>query len=226
MPTILYEDDAILLVQKPVGLTSQTDAAGGDSLPARLEAMGKPVKPVHRLDKLTGGVMAYARTADAAAVLSKQIQEHTVFVKDYLAIISGRPQTDTGTLEDWLYHDVRRNKSYAVARKRGGVRHAKLTYTVLQSRETPQGVQSLVLVRLYTGRTHQIRVQFASRQMPLIGDARYGGCRGVPLALWSYRLSLRHPVTGKPLETTCSPDTTQPPWQEWDVSAAEISSIL
>lgn len=224
MPTILYEDDAILIVQKPVGLTSQTDAAGGDSLPARLEAMGKPVKPVHRLDKLTGGVMVYARTASAAANLSKQVQDHTVFVKEYLAIVNGCPRPDTGTLEDWLYHDVRRNKSYVVTRKRGGVRHAKLTYTVLQSRETPQGVQSLVLVRLYTGRTHQIRVQFASRQMPLIGDARYGGCRGVPLALWSYRLSLQHPITNETLQIECLPDTEQLPWEGWALSDARLSS--
>lgn len=223
MPTILYEDDAILMVQKSVGLTSQTDAAGGDSLPARLETMGKPVKLVHRLDKATGGVMVYARTASAAANLSKQVQDHTVFVKEYLAIVSGRPQTDTGTFEDWLYHDVRRNKSYVVTRKRKGVRDAKLTYTVLQSRETEQGIQSLMLVRLHTGRTHQIRVQFASRKMPLVGDSRYGGCRGVPLALWSCRLSLRHPITNETLQIECLPDMAQPPWEGWDLSAARLS---
>lgn len=208
MPTVLYKDDQLLLVEKPVGLTSQETA--GDSLPHRLAEQGLPVLPVHRLDTPTGGVMVYARTKPAAAGLSALVSQHDRFIKEYLAVVQGIPAPE-GELTDLLYHDVKRNKSFPVKRERKGVRLARLSYAVLQTADTPQGVFSLVRVRLHTGRTHQIRVQFASRQMPLYGDSRYGGAKGEALGLWSHRLTFPHPVTG---QTVCGeslpPDTA--PW--------------
>ena len=211
-PRLLFADDALLIAEKPVGLPSQTDAGGGDSLPARLAAAGLPVFPVHRLDCGTGGVIVYARTKRAAAALSAMVGQHETFVKDYLAVVCGRPEPPFGTLTDWLYHDVRRNKSYVVSRERRGVRSASLDYRVLRTVSTPAGERTLLTVRLHTGRTHQIRVQFASRGWPLAGDRRYGGDGGSNPALWSCRLSFPHPFGGEPLCAESLPDLSGEPW--------------
>lgn len=208
--TVLYQDDHLLLVSKPVGLSSQEVDGNGDSLPRRLAAAGLPVLPVHRLDTPTGGVMVYARTKQAAAGLSTLVGQHDRFVKEYLAVVQGIPAAK-GELTDLLYHDVKRNKSFSVKRERKGVRLARLSYQLLETVEKPDGNYSLVHVRLHTGRTHQIRVQFASRQMPLYGDTRYGGRKGECLGLWSRRLSFPHPITGQPVTGECPlPDTA--PW--------------
>lgn len=212
-PAILYQDTHLLLVEKPAGVLAQADAAGGDSLPRRLEEQGLPVLPVHRLDRATGGVMVYARTRPAAAALSQLVGQHEVFCKEYLAVIVGCPQAMEGTMEDLLYHDVKRNKSFVVKRPRSGVRKASLSYRVLQTADTPEGIFSLVRVRLHTGRTHQIRVQFASRGLPLAGDSRYGGIRSCPLALWSCRLTFPHPITDARVTGDSSPDLTAHPWK-------------
>lgn len=216
MPRILYEDDRLVVVEKPPGLLAQIDSNGGDSVPKRLEPQGLTVKPVHRLDRATGGVMVYALTDESAAALSATVQDHAKFVKEYLAVISGCPTRTHGEMEDLLYHDVRRNKSYVVGRKRGGVRHAKLAYEILATADTDTGTLSLVRVRLYTGRTHQIRVQFASRRLPLVGDSRYGGLRSCPLALWSHRLTFPHPVSGIPIDNRSLPDVNAFPWSLFD----------
>ena len=210
MPQILYKDEDILLVEKPAGLLSQEDAAGGNSLPKQLAEAGLPVKPVHRLDRPTGGVMVYARSDRAAAALSNLVGQHDRFQKEYLAVVSGIPQPSEGEMTDLLYHDVRKNKSFTVKKERKGVRLAKLTYSVLQTAETADGIYSLVRVRLHTGRTHQIRVQFASRQMPLYGDTRYGGVKGNALGLWSHRLTLPHPITGEKISGKSFPPDTLP----------------
>ena len=210
MPKILYEDTHLLLVEKPVGIPSQE--ADGDCVPHRLAEQGYAVKVVHRLDKPTGGVMVYARTDKAAAKLSALVGQHELFQKEYLAVVQGCPDPISGVLTDLLYHDVRRNKSYVVDRARKGVREAKLSYSVLETVHTEEGTFSLVCVRLHTGRTHQIRVQFASRKMPLYGDSRYGGVKGASLGLWSHRLTFPHPVTGKPLTAESHPDRETAPW--------------
>ncbi|MBE6806556.1 MAG: RluA family pseudouridine synthase [Ruminococcaceae bacterium] len=211
MPTILYEDRHLLLVEKPIGLSSQL-VEGGNSLPHQLEQAGYPVKPVHRLDKPTGGVMVYARTDQAAAKLSTLVGQHDRFQKEYLAVVQGCPGKANDTLTDLLYHDVRRNKSFVVNRPRKGVREAVLDYTVLETCATNEGTFSLIQVRLHTGRTHQIRVQFASRKMPLYGDSRYGGIKSQRLGLWSHRLTLPHPLTGKALFAESQPDWSITPW--------------
>ena len=212
MPRILYKDDHLIVVEKPCGVLAQTDASGGDSVPKRLEAQGLAVKPVHRLDRATGGVMVYAFTDKCAAALSALVQDHEQFTKEYLAVISGCPAEPVGEMEDLLYHDVRKNKSYVVDRKRGGVKRAKLAYTVVATATHDGNAYSLVRVRLYTGRTHQIRVQFASRRMPLAGDSRYGGIRACPLALWSHRLSFPHPFGNETIAISTLPDVHAFPW--------------
>lgn len=210
MPTILYEDTHLLLIEKPMGVPSQD--ADGDCIPKRLADQGYPVKVVHRLDKPTGGVMAYARTDKAAAKMSAIVGQHYLFRKEYLAVVQGVPAESEGTYTDLLYHDVKRNKSYVVERTRKGVREAQLDYSVLETVTTDEGIFSLVRVRLHTGRTHQIRVQFASRKMPLYGDSRYGGVKGAYLGLWSHRLTLPHPITEDSLTAESRPDWSVAPW--------------
>lgn len=176
--------DTVLCV-KPVGVSAQGD--GADCLPKLLASqLGCEVFPVHRLDQAVGGVMVFAKTPSTAARLSKAVQEGTM-QKEYLAVLEKRPEADSGTLEDLLYHDRFKNKTYVVNRERKGVKKAKLSYRVLAEIDG----RCLVHVRLYTGRTHQIRVQFASRGCPLVGDGKYGG-RGKTNApaLWSYALTI------------------------------------
>ncbi len=159
---ILYSDKNIAVCVKPVGLDSETQ------FPAALtEVLGGTVFPIHRLDKNVGGVMVYARTKQAAALLSKAVQEGAM-AKEYVAMVHGTPP-ESGDWEDLLWKDSKKNKVFVVKRPRGGVKKARLEFKRLQSGET-----SLVHVRLHTGRSHQIRVQFSSRGFPLVGDHKYG----------------------------------------------------
>lgn len=155
---ILYSDTHYTVLIKPVGLDSEHD------VPA---ALGGEVYPVHRLDKNVGGVMVYARTKAAAAALSKAVQDGTM-VKEYAALVHGTPP-ESGDWTDLLFKDSRKNKVFVVKRERNGVKKARLEFIRLTSGET-----SLVHIRLHTGRSHQIRVQFSSRGFPLVGDHKYG----------------------------------------------------
>lgn len=209
MLQILYQDSQLVVCVKPSDVLSQDGGAG--SMPALLkQELGvEEVYPIHRLDKSVGGVMVYALTAKAAAALSRAVQERTL-EKRYLAVLRGVPAQKQGELEDLLFHDKMKNKTYVVSRLRKGVKDAKLSYTVLQEEES----SALVLVRLFTGRTHQIRVQFASRKLPLVGDVRYGGKTSGALGLWSYGLSFPHPQTGKRL-TFCHRPPQDAPWDRF-----------
>lgn len=194
MIDILYKDQSIVVCVKSPGELSQAGKPGERSLLTELEGQfGVPVYPVHRLDRETGGVMVYARTKEAAARLSNAVARREL-EKEYVCIVRGAPQESEGEYRDLLLHDQQRNKTFVVDRMRGGVKEAILNYRVLQQREDT----SLVRVKLQTGRTHQIRVQFSSRKMPLVGDGKYGGGRG-ELALWSCRLAFDHPDTGERL---------------------------
>ncbi len=189
---ILYQDQYLVVCVKLSGVLSQSDDKGRENMPQLLETqLGCSVFPVHRLDLEVSGVMVYAKTAEAAAKLSAMASSHEGFRKEYLAVIQGNPDEKEGILEDLLFHDKQKNKTYVVKKLRSGVKKAKLSYCVLSEKDG----ESLVAIRLYTGRTHQIRVQFASRKMPLIGDRRYGGRTGDGIALCSCRLSFVHPIT-------------------------------
>lgn len=196
---ILFEDKHLVVCVKPSGVLSQGDDKGRTNMPSLLsELLGCEIFPVHRLDLEVSGVMVYAKTKEAAARLSALVPLHEEFRKEYLAVVEGIPAEREATLEDLLFHDVKRNKSFVVERKRGGVKSAKLSYRVLDTRETEEGLRSLIRIRLHTGRTHQIRVQFASRGLPLVGDRRYGAKKTEhPIALCSCLLSFRHPMTGE-----------------------------
>ena len=159
---ILYSDKHLAVCVKPVGLDSETE------VPAVLkEALGDEVFPIHRLDKNVGGVMVYARTRFAAAALSKAVQEGTM-VKEYVAMVHGAPP-ESGDWTDLLFKDSSKNKVFVVKKERRGVKKARLEFTRVTA-----GEESLVRIRLHTGRSHQIRVQFSSRGFPLVGDHKYG----------------------------------------------------
>ena len=176
---ILYSDRDIAVCVKPVGLDSES------GVPAMLkETLGGEIFPIHRLDLNVGGVMVYARTKAAAAALSRAVQEGKL-VKEYVALASGEVP-EFGDWEDLLWKDSRKNKVFVVSRMRGGVKKARLEFRRMQT----DGSSSLVRIRLHTGRSHQIRVQFASRGFPLLGDHKYGARdeRTAP-ALFSCRIA-------------------------------------
>lgn len=159
---ILFYDNDIAVCIKPVGLDSEAE------VPAEIRAtLGGEVFPIHRLDKNVGGVMVYARNKKAAATLSKLVQDGQM-IKEYVACVHGTPP-DEATWEDLLWKDSSKNKVFVVKRQRNGVKKAKLEYRTLCP-----GENSLVRIRLHTGRSHQIRVQFSSRGFPLVGDHKYG----------------------------------------------------
>ena len=159
---ILFSDANIAVCVKPVGLDSEAEVPAG-----LIAQLGGEIFPIHRLDKNVGGVMVYARKKQTAATLSKAVQEGTM-VKEYVAMVHGTPP-ETGDWEDLLWKDSKKNKVFVVKRQRGGVKKARLEFKRLSEGET-----SLMHVRLHTGRSHQIRVQFSSRGFPLVGDHKYG----------------------------------------------------
>ena len=181
---ILYSDKEIAVCVKPVGLDSEHE------VPSLLaEELGGEIFPIHRLDKNVGGVMVYARTKAAAAALSKAVQEGTM-VKEYVAMVHGCPP-ESGDWEDLLWKDSKKNKVFVVKRQRGGVKKARLEFVRLSA-----GTQSLVRIRLHTGRSHQIRVQFSSRGYPLVGDHKYGS-RDAQTAPMLYSCCVTFPYKGE-----------------------------
>lgn len=191
---IIFEDSDIVVAVKPPELISQKDEKGrANAVDVLSEMTAGQIFPVHRLDKGVGGVMVFAKNPVAAAELSRQVSTR-VMDKIYLALVHGEPENDKGFFEDLLFFDRRKNKSFVVKRERNGVKKAQLEYECLEKREN----SSLVRVRLITGRTHQIRVQFASRGNPLYGDRRYGAKDDEKnIALFSKEISFIHPVTGE-----------------------------
>ena len=208
---ILYQNANILVCIKPARVLS-TDEPGG--LPGLVrEALGDPkadVRTVHRLDRVVSGVMVLARNADAASELSRQIREDQ-FRKEYLAVVHGRPENPEGTLHDLLARDKARRMTFVAEAPGKGVQEAALSYRVL---EYANGM-SLVRVRLHTGRTHQIRVQFSSRGMPLVGERKYAAWNDpCELALWSAKIGFYHPGTGEWVEFSKEPPAVFP-WTEF-----------
>ncbi len=193
---ILFEDEKILVAVKPQGVLSQSDEKGNESIVERLTAQtGQVIYPIHRLDRTTLGVMVFAKAPDAAKELSRQIVDHEM-QKTYVAVVHGTVTPASGEMTDLLYFDRRKNKSFPVARERAGVKKAVLHYRTKQS----AAEKTVAEILLQTGRTHQIRVQFASRGFPLLGDRRYGARDDYKeIALCARELSFFHPKTHEPM---------------------------
>ncbi len=204
---LLYEDRDIVVCIKPVGLLSEK---GGMPDILANQCSAKEVYVVHRLDRAVGGLMVYAKNPAAAAKLSAAMSAGA-FKKEYFALVHGRPDEEKGTMRDLLFKDSAKNKSYVVKRMRKGVKEAELEYTLLESKNG----MSLVRIRLHTGRSHQIRVQFSSRGMPLVGDVKYGSVnKDCSIALWSAALSFPHPKSGEQMSFSASPPDAFP-WNKF-----------
>ena len=210
---ILYEDTALVVLDKPAGLSSE------DGVPAALRKLwGRPdayVGVIHRLDTGVSGLMVYAKTPQAAAALSRQVtQSQQVYAEqDGRALIAGGPDEKLpaeGVLRDYLFKDSRKGRVFPVSRPRKGVKEAVLEYRI--SASAPDGSASLADITLHTGRTHQIRVQFASRRHPLWGDGKYGNRIKGDIALQSARLRFIHPDTGKEMDFRLPVPGTWPAW--------------
>ena len=209
MVDIIFEDSSIIVCLKPAGLQSQ---GGTNDLVAMLDGYFAEKEPsakafaVHRLDKETAGVLVFAKNSPSAAKLSAQITNGEM-KKHYFAVVQGKPDENSGVLKDLLFHDRQKNKTFTVKKSRKGVKEASLEYKTVGHSEG----FSLLDILLHTGRTHQIRVQFASRKMPLFGDRKYGGSNG-KLALFAYKLEFRHPITNENLCFEAKPDSNESPW--------------
>ena len=218
--SILYQDKDLILVQKPAGVPSQPDPSGQIDLLSQLKNEYPTVSLVHRLDTPTGGVMAFGLTPNATAKLCALVQDHDRFCKEYLAVISSPLPEAEGRFTDFLFHDKQKNKAFVTDGRRKGSKEAVLDYRVLSA--LPDG-HTLVRIRLHTGRTHQIRVQFASRGFPLVGDGKYGSREKASfIGLWAYRLVFRHPTTGKEISACAHPDVSMLPWS---LFAEQLSSV-
>jgi len=215
MVEIIYEDHEIVVCVKPVGVLSQESSACEESMITILKENRKYIAPIHRLDRAVSGIMVYAKTPSAAASLSRQVQENTM-VKEYLAAVHGVPGEQEGVLEDILFKDSSKNKSYVVKTMRKGAKRASLEYRAVKTVPFAEGQATLVEICLHTGRTHQIRVQFASRKMPLLGDGKYGGRDHIKqIGLFSRRLTFLHPKTGEKMVFDAFPDKTTSPWDQF-----------
>ena len=186
---ILFEDKHIVVCTKPVGMDSEHDVP---------QALGGEIYPIHRLDKNVGGVMVYARTKSAAAQLSRLIQENKM-VKEYVALVHGAVP-EQGDWEDLLFKDSRKNKVFVVKRQRAGVKAARLEFVRLKETDP-----ALVRIRLHTGRSHQIRVQFSSRGFPLVGDHKYGA-KDTETAPHLYSCCITFPYHGEQKQFSHFPD--------------------
>ena len=217
MIKVIFEDNHLLVVDKPVNILSQGDDTNDKDMVNLLkqyvkEKYNKPgnvyIGLVHRLDRPVGGIMVFAKTSKAASRLSDQVRTKT-FKKTYRAVIHGDMNKKEDTLKDYLYKNKKTNMVSVVNKDHKEAKNAELSYKTLDRRDG----FSLVEIDLKTGRPHQIRVQFASRKHPLFGDQRYGqnvNKVGQQKALWSYKLEIIHPTTKEKMEFTCEPPKEYP----------------
>jgi 23S rRNA pseudouridine1911/1915/1917 synthase len=212
---VLYEDSHCLVVEKPFNLSVQADSSndkdllslGKDYIKEKYEKPGNVfLGLVHRLDRPAGGVVILARRSKAAARLSKQFRLRTV-KKIYRVMVEGRLRSDSGKMVDYLAKDRDANKSKVVSSHTEGAKKAILDFTVIERRKA----YSILEITLETGRSHQIRVQLASRGAPVVGDLKYGAKRPLPnrnISLFAYSIEFAHPVTGERLWFRAEPPET------------------
>ena len=223
MCDIIFEDNHLLVVIKPQNIPVQEDESKDDDMLRKLkrylvEKYNKPgdayVGLVHRLDRPTGGVMVFAKTSKAAGRLCEQIKTDE-FEKTYLAVVSGKPRLDRARLVNFLKKDERNNIVKICPEFENGAKKAELDYQVLASNDK----YSLVKVNLITGRSHQIRVQMAGINCPIVGDVKYGKEEKAKtnMALWATSLKLNHPVTKQRLTFKVFPPKDEKPWTDFDI---------
>lgn len=223
---ILYEDNHILVVEKPANIPSQEDETWDADMLTLLknyikEKYQKPGEVflglVHRLDRPVGGVMVFARTSKAASRLSEQIRQHS-FKKTYLAVVHGILEEKSGVLEHLLLKNKKTNTVKVVNSSMPDSKEARLTYEVLEETDG----MSLVKINLQTGRPHQIRVQFSYIGHPLYGDHKYGNIKGPEktIALRSFEIELSHPTLKEVMKFNCPPPSIEP-WKRFNLSYYE-----
>ncbi len=209
---IIYEDNHIIVVEKKPNIPSQSDKTEDLDMLSIVkqyikEKYKKPgnvyVGLIHRLDRPVGGVMVFAKTSKAASRLSEQVRNKTL-KKQYLAVVDGKVEQVTGTLENYLYKDERNNISKVVKKEKKNAKYAKLDYELLKYNEIKD--LSLLKINLHTGRHHQIRVQLANFGHSIFGDQKYGTRgKGKQIALWAYKLTIVHPITKQEMTFECMP---------------------
>ena len=223
MIKVIYEDNHLLVVEKPVNVLSQGDDTNDKDMVNLLKdyikvKYNKPgnvfIGLVHRLDRPVGGIMVFAKTSKAASRLSEQVRNKS-FKKTYRAVLNGNMRKDSDTLKDYLYKNKKTNMVSVVNKNHKDAKDAELSYETIAKNEK----FSMVQVDLKTGRPHQIRVQFSSRNHPLFGDQRYGqhiNKKGDQIALWSYKIEITHPTTKEKMEFICNPPNNYP-WNLFEV---------
>ena len=223
MIKVIYEDNHLLVVEKPVNVLSQGDDTNDKDMVNLLKdyikvKYNKPgnvfIGLVHRLDRPVGGIMVFAKTSKAASRLSEQVRNKS-FKKTYRAVLNGNMRKDSDTLKDYLYKNKKTNMVSVVNKNHKDAKYAELSYETIAKNEK----FSMVQVDLKTGRPHQIRVQFSSRKHPLFGDQRYGqdiNKKGDQIALWSYKIEITHPTTKEKMEFICEPPNKYP-WNLFEV---------
>ena len=223
MINVIYEDNHLLVVEKPVNVLSQGDDTNDKDMVNLLKnylkvKYNKPgnvfVGLVHRLDRPVGGIMVFAKTSKAASRLSEQVRNKS-FKKTYRAVLNGNMKKDKDILKDYLYKNKKTNMVSVVNKNHKDAKDAELSYETISKNEK----FSMVQVDLKTGRPHQIRVQFSSRNHPLFGHQRYGqhiNKKGDQIALWSYKIEITHPTTKEKMEFICNPPNNYP-WNLFEV---------
>ena len=209
---VIYEDNHIIVVEKKPNIPSQSDKTGDIDMLTIVkeyikEKYNKPgnvyLGLVHRLDRPVGGIMIFAKTSKSASRLSNQVREK-IFKKEYLAVVDGKPEPKSGTLEDYLYKDERNNISKVVKKEKKNAKLAKLDYELVKYNEMKN--LSLLKINLHTGRHHQIRVQLSNFGHSIYGDQKYGKRgKGKQIALWAYELTIQHPVSKEEMTFRCFP---------------------
>ena len=208
---VLYEDENLVICQKEVGFVSELSQKDPSLANEVLQKYGY-AGIVHRLDMNVGGAICYAKTKSSAGYLSGIVAARQM-QKQYLAVVEGVPAEPKGEFKDYLFKDSSKNKVYTVKRMRKGVKEASLYYEVLETAKTDNKTISLVKITLDTGRSHQIRVQFSSRKMPLVGDGKYGSRDNrCTVALWCHSLSFAVQGTGETIEVRSLPSSDSYPW--------------
>jgi len=225
-PDIIFEDNHVIVVIKPQNMPTQED----ESKDKDLLNIIKEYLPtaycglVHRLDRVTGGVMVFAKTSKAASRLSEQIKEGRV-QKKYLAVVVGEPKSRQGKLENYLLKNPKTNVVEVVPSATQGAKRAELDYKILNIVKVKENVVSLVEIDLKTGRSHQIRVQMANIGCPVFGDKKYGGdklAKGWNTALWAHELVFAHPTTQDVMKFVVNPPETTP-WDRFEFDRRESS---